>query len=102
MGVNGQKRKKKQGSVPTLEESVQKKLKRSKTTTAKFSEKGPETITAAPKPLLEQYQELGGDDNVEDRQVFGKTKALLFDDNEDKEDALRLDEFEGLDGDVDM
>jgi hypothetical protein len=115
MGVNGQKRKNKQGPVPTLEESLPKKFKSSKITKSKKSENGLETAPAAvPKPgtipsstksVLKTTPSVDQsiDDNVEDERVFGKTKASLFDDDDEEVvEDLGLDEFEGLDGDVDM
>jgi 25S rRNA (cytosine2870-C5)-methyltransferase len=109
MGVNGQKRKKKQGPVPSLEESLPKKFKSDKTVKAKKAEHGVKTTTTPnptlrkptakatpnPIPLAEKIEH-----NVEEEQSFGTAKASLFD-SEDDEDNVGFDEFEGLDRDVD-
>jgi hypothetical protein len=114
MGVNGQKRKKKQGPVPSLEESLPKKFKSDKVTKAKKAEHSVKTTTtpnptatkaaakATPKatpnsiPIAEKVEH-----NAENEQSFGTAKASLFDSEDGEDDEFGLDEFEGLDGDVD-
>ena len=98
MGVNGQKRKKKQGPVPSLEESLPKKFKSEKPVKSKKNENGvkangsaklSKTVTRSednPKVEIEKEE-------VDERKAFGATKASLFDDDDDEQDA---DEFEGL------
>src|SRR5271168_4528825 len=87
MGINGQKRKNKQGPVPTLEESLPKKFKQDTTTKPKkqsstkkdFKVNGNETRESkATKVSVEEFEDKAGD--------FGATKALLFDgEDEDSE-----------------
>ena len=108
MGVNGQKRKKKQPPVPTLEESIPKKFKSEKPSQSKKKE---ENVKKATKPTLnglkskapkeEKVEKVETkraeeeiEENVEEEEApdFGATKASLFDDIEEEED----DEFEGL------
>lgn len=103
MGVNGQKRKNKQGPVPSLEESLPKKFKSNKPVKAKKSQNGVKTngstklsksVTKrdnSPKVAVEE-------DVVDERRDFGATKASLFDDDDEPEG----DEFEDLDNNVDM
>lgn len=103
MGVNGQKRKKKQGPVPSLEESLPKKFKSEKYSKPKKTENGVKVNGSAKreskridKPKVdvrEQEEEI-----VQDVQDFGAAKASLFDDD----DEIEGDEFEGLEDDVDM
>lgn len=110
MGINGQKRKNKQGPVPTLEESLPKKFKSDKT--SKFKAKGNGLKETNGKgisrqkikepPVVEKsVVEFNSDDEEEEEGIesdavmedFSKTKASLFDDAED----LPEDEFSGID-----
>jgi hypothetical protein len=107
MGVNGQKRKNKQGPVPSLEESLPKKFKSSKFEKSKKSRNGVKTkVVAKPakKPVEKPKAKILTPDPVEengdDEREFGAAKASLFDDEDEEEDVF--DEFEGLDGEVDM
>jgi hypothetical protein len=102
MGVNGQKRKKKQGPVPTLEESLPKKLKREKAIKEKKnkdglgkrpSSKSPSQKVDEPKVNVEALEdETRGD--AEDNQAFEATKAFLFDDDEEEQDKFDALEIE--------
>lgn len=109
MGVNAQKRKKKQGPVPTLEESLPKRFKSDKSVKPKKHDGGeeandtskrtakshPKTSTKVenPKPVSEEVNAL-----VAEKDDFGTTKASLFDDDED----MIADEFQGLEDEVSM
>lgn len=119
MGVNGQKRKNKQGPVPTLEESLPKKFKTDKSTKSKPKVKANGVKEAKgdvvrklqkpkaqePAPVVEfdsseeeMEQEDGSDTEMVSRD-FSATKASLFDDAEDLPD----DEFNGIeDGSEEM
>src|SRR5271154_7019232 len=113
MGINGQKRKKKQGPVPSLEESLPKKFKSDKTAKAKKPGYGlkaktsttPNSTAAKPAPKAPTNSTPIAevvDHNAEDEQSFGTVKASLFDSEDDEDDELGLDEFEGLEEAVDM
>jgi hypothetical protein len=105
MGINGQKRKNKQGPVPTLEESLPKKFKSDRSSKVKVKEtngkgiskkeKGKERLVAE-KPVVEfdsdEQEEGSGSEDVV-MEDFSKTKASLFDDAED----LPEDEFNAMD-----
>ena len=114
MGVNGQKRKNKQGPVPTLEESLPKKFKSDKPSKFKAKKNGVKETNGkeisrqkikepavVEKPVVEfdsdeeEEEAIVGDVVMED---FSKTKASLFDDAED----LPEDEFNGIDESEDM
>jgi hypothetical protein len=108
MGVNAQKRKKKQGPVPSLEESLPKKFKSDNSVKKKKSENGTKSNATsklsskppAPKPRKSVQTEEPEEDfevNSPIEQDFGATKASLFDDDDDQ-----ADELEGLDEDEDM
>jgi hypothetical protein len=108
MGVNAQKRKKKQGPVPSLEESLPKKFKSEKSVKRKKSENGVKsnvTRKLSPKPSAPKAgKSVHIEEPAEDfeavtpvEQDFGAAKASLFDDDEDQ-----ADEFEGLDEFADM
>jgi hypothetical protein len=105
MGINGQKRKNKQGPVPTLEESLPKKFKSDKSSKVKVKETNGKGISkkekgkdqsVAEKPVVEfdsdEQEEGSGSEDVV-MEDFSKTKASLFDDAED----LPEDEFNGMD-----
>src|SRR5579859_6461751 len=109
MGINGQKRKKKQGPVPTLEESLPKKFKSDKPSKSKAKENGVKEAKKEqvrkekkvrkqepPAPVVEFDSE---EEDVEEMSVeedvsrdFSATKASLFDDADD----LPEDEFNGI------
>jgi len=107
MGINGQKRKKKQGPVPSLEESLHKKFKSDKATKEQKPEYRLDTTrtpnstatkpaaneTTNPTPIAEII--------AEDEQSFGTAKASLFDSEDEEDDEDGLDEFQELDDDVD-
>jgi hypothetical protein len=97
MGVNAQKRKKKQGPVPTLEESLPKKFKSDKPTKSKKSENGVKENGKGNPSMRKAVAKATADEKVEDfadePQDFGAAKASLFDD--DDEEAVG--EFEGMD-----
>jgi ribosomal RNA methyltransferase Nop2 len=112
MGVNGQKRKNKQGPVPSLEESLPKKFKSDKTAKAKKPEYGlkvkttttPNSTAAKPAPKAPTNSTRIAevvDLNAEDEQSFVTVKASLFDSEDDEDDQAGLDEFERLEEDVD-
>jgi len=99
MGVNGQKRKKKQGPVPSLEETLPKRFKSEKNVKPKKAENGAKTNGSA-KPSSKKISKIAtrqgehiDEEIVDKEQDFGATKASLFDDD---------DEFEGLEDNVDM
>src|SRR5579862_3190857 len=107
MGVNGRKRKNKQGPVPTLEESLPKKFKGDKTSKLKAKKNGVKTNgkeisrqKAKEQAVVEKpVVEFDSDDEEEEGIVsdvvmedFSKTKASLFDEAED----LPEDEFNGI------
>ena len=114
MGVNGQKRKKKQGPVPSLEETLPKKFKSEKHSKPKKVENG---VQKTRKPVsangvkTKAAQKVGKALTVEHSRVeeesegesenevpdFSVTKASLFDDIEEEEDG---DEFGGLEEDM--
>ena len=119
MGVNGQKRKNKQGPVPTLEESLPKKFKTDKSTKSKpkVKENGAkeakgDVVRKSQKPKVqepapvvefdsseEEMEEEEGSDTEMVSRDFSATKASLFDDAEDLPD----DEFNGIeDGSEEM
>src|SRR5262245_26958586 len=88
MGVNGQKRKKKQGPVPTLEETFPKKFKSDKPAKLKTQEnEGPRKPNK--RPVSTKVDSNGVDED--EAPDLGVTKASLFDDIDEDED-----EFEGL------
>ena len=111
MGVNGQKRKKKQGPVPSLEESLPKKFKSEKHVKPKKGEKpaksnglgGAKVGTKQNKRRVqvdaEEVEGVVGEAHRQPlgEQDFGTTKNSLFDGSEDDGD-----EFGDLEGDVDM
>jgi hypothetical protein len=107
MGVNGQKRKKKQGPVPSLEESLPKKFKSEKSVKPKKTENGVKPNGSAKlvskkvnnaKVIVQQQPD--DEEVVDGQQDFGATKASLFDD--DGDDGFEADEFDGLEDNVDM
>lgn len=119
MGVNGQKRKNKQGPVPTLEESLPKKFKTDKSTKSKpkvkvngVKEAKGDVVRKLQKPKAqepapvvefdsseEEMEQEDGSDTEMVSQDFSATKASLFDDAEDLPD----DEFNGIeDGSEEM
>jgi hypothetical protein len=102
MGVNGQKRKKKQGPVPSLEESLPKKfksdksvVKRKKSANGVKSNGTAKTKSTAVAVEVHKVEEV--DDIADEHQDFGAAKSSLFDDDEED-----VDEFEGLEDEVDM
>lgn len=107
MGVNAQKRKKKQGPVPSLEESLPKKFKSDKSVKKKSENGVKSNVTrklssrSAPSKASKNVQVEEAEEDFEVvspvEQDFGATKASLFDDDDDQ-----ADEFEGLDEDADM
>jgi ribosomal RNA methyltransferase Nop2 len=112
MGVNGQKRKNKQGPVPSLEESLPKKFKSDKTAKAKKPEYGlkvkttttPNSTAAKPAPKAPTNSTRIAevvDLNAEDEESFVTVKASLFDSEDEEDDQAGLDEFERLEEDVD-
>jgi hypothetical protein len=107
MGVNGQKRKKKQKAVPSLEETLPKKFKSGNGTKKETAENYSKT-KGAPKlatslnghgstSIPVEQQNNGLNENVDVDVGFQVTKASLFDD-EDEE----VDEFDMLNDDADM
>jgi hypothetical protein len=107
MGVNGQKRKKKQGPVPSLEESLPKKFKSEKSAKPKNTENGVKPNGSAKlvskkvdNPKVKVQQRPDDEEVVDEQQDFGATKASLFDDDDD--DGFEADEFDGLEDNVDM
>lgn len=107
MGVNGQKRKKKQGPVPSLEESLPKKFKSEKSVKPKKPENGVKpngnvklVSKKVDNPKVKVRQQPEEEEEVADEQRdFGATKASLFDDDDS---GFEGDEFDGLEDDVDM
>jgi 25S rRNA (cytosine2870-C5)-methyltransferase len=90
MGVNAGKRKKKQGPVPTLEESLRKKPKRETNDDKKQGKK-----TDVPTLLKEKAEEPVGrveeetlEEEGQQENLFVATKASLFDDDDE------IDEFD--------
>jgi ribosomal RNA methyltransferase Nop2 len=88
MGINGQKRKKKQGPVPTLEESLPKKFKPDARKPKKLDstkngakvnrkEKREWKVNKVHEESVEEFEGKPGH--------FGTTKALLFDDEDEEE-----------------
>jgi hypothetical protein len=84
MGINGQKRKKKQGPVPTLEESLPKKFKQDTTTKSKKhdtkangKENRERKVNKVSADIVEEFEDEPAD--------FGATKALLFDGEDEDE-----------------
>ena len=106
MGVNAQKRKKKQGPVPTLEESLPKKFKSDQPAKPKRTGNGVEKKPNAQKPVKkvgERRKDADDDDdangfNENEERVFGTTKSSLFNDSEDEPE----DEFDGLSTEFDL
>jgi hypothetical protein len=102
MGVNGQKRKKKQGPVPSLEESLPKKFKSDKPAKSKKNENGVKTNGSGKLSKFVTKKDNSPKVDIEEVVIDERraTKASLFDDDDD--DEPEEDEFEGLDKDVDM
>ena len=88
MGVNAQKRKKKQGPVPTLEESLPKKFKKDTTAKSKKREDGAKANgkekPAKRKIAVKEVAEEKVEEFPDEPQDFGATKASLFDDDDDE------------------
>ena len=103
MGVNGQKRKKKQGPVPSLEETLPKKFKSEKIAKSKNAGTSVKRAVGSKKVGEKGTKKAISvevvNDKLEDGEFFGAARASLFDDDEVEE---TFDEFEGLDGAVDM
>lgn len=85
MGVNAQKRKKKQGPVPTLEESLPKKFKADASSKPKKPENRVKSNGTEKSSKRKVVQERGKETVVDEPQDFGATKASLFDDEEEEE-----------------
>ena len=112
MGVNGQKRKKKQGPVPSLEESLPKKFKSDKASKPKKNENGiktnglgkaPKSQSKEPEKVEKSKLESGEpedelDEILADTDDFVATKASLF----ESDDEENVDEFEGLQDEMDL
>ena len=105
MRVNREKRKKKQGPVPTLEETLPKKFKSSRhvktekhenSAKANGAKKSNPSAVNVESILPPEKPEKEVEESTKD---FGATKASLFDDDDAEEEA---DEFEGLDDQVEM
>jgi transcriptional/translational regulatory protein YebC/TACO1 len=111
MGVNGQKRKKKQPPVPSLEETLPKKFKSDKPAKPRKREDGVKIRTKPtsngvttksslkekklPKEEKRQIEDESEKENSVEEHDFGATKASLFDDIEEEDDVE--DEFAGID-----
>jgi hypothetical protein len=101
MGINGQKRKNKQGPVPSLEESLPKKFKSAKYEKPLKGKKGENGVkktngdATVEKPKKAELTVDFDDDVSSDEDNVQATKASLFDDD----DLDGEDEFEGLEDD---
>lgn len=98
MGINGQKRKNKQGPVPSLEESLPKKFKSAKYEKPVKGKKGENGVKKAngdavtKKPKKTDLTVDFDDEITSEEDNLQATKASLFDDD----DLDGEDEFEGL------
>jgi len=107
MGVNAQKRKKKQPPVPTLEESLPKKFKKDTAEKPKKPENGVKANGKGKhtkrKVAIKAVAEEKVEEFPDEPQDFGATKASLFDDNDrdDYEGEEEVgDEVNGMDDDL--
>jgi len=101
MGVNAQKRKKKQRPVPTLEESLPKRFKKDPAAKSKTSGNGVKANGkgkhAKRKVAIKAVAEEKVVEFPDEPQDFGATKASLFDDEGEEEAG---DEVNGMGDDL--
>jgi hypothetical protein len=92
MGVNGQKRKKKQGPVPSLEESLPKKFKAGPATKPKKQDSSKTGAKVNGKEKRESKANKTDAESVNEFETeaedFGVTKALLFDGEDQEEEPI--------------